>query len=108
MKVNGEKIRNTLAYNIKVFREHHNWSQAELAENSDISIPFLSEIERGNKWPSPETLAKIANALNVPIQELFWEKKSPKKERDYAVMVVNELLTTQKSAAEKIIKQYLS
>jgi transcriptional regulator with XRE-family HTH domain len=47
------------------------FSQADLAEKAGISIPFLSSIERGIKWPYPETLFHIANALNVEVYELF-------------------------------------
>ena len=38
-------------------------SQADLAYEANISIPFLSDIGRGNKWPHPDTLASIATAL---------------------------------------------
>jgi transcriptional regulator with XRE-family HTH domain len=38
-----------------------------LAEKADISIPFLSEIERGNKWPYPDTLSKLAKALKIEL-----------------------------------------
>ena len=106
--MDGEKIREILAKNIKSFREHRQWAQADLAANSNISIPFLSEIERGNKWPFPDTLAKIAKALNVQIHELFREESPSKKERDYAVMVLKEVLTAQKTAAEGVSKKYLA
>jgi transcriptional regulator with XRE-family HTH domain len=43
----------------------------ELAEKADISMNFLSEIERGNKWPSSETLQKLADSLDVEVFELF-------------------------------------
>jgi transcriptional regulator with XRE-family HTH domain len=46
-------------------------SQADLAEKADISIPFISEIERGNHWPQPDNLAKIALALDVEVYTLF-------------------------------------
>ena len=49
----------------------------ELAEKADISIPFLSNIERNNKWPHPDTLAKIAKALDVEVYMLFQEKAPP-------------------------------
>ena len=106
--MDGTEIRGILAQNIKSFREHRNWSQADLAEYSDISIPFLSEIERGNKWPYPDTLAKISGALGVKTHELFWEKSSSSEEQEFASMVVNELLIAQKEAADNISKRYLS
>ena len=106
--MDGVKIRKILAQNIKSFREHRLWSQAELAANSDISIPFLSEIERGNKWPFPDTLGRIASALNVQIHELFREDTQSKKERDFTAMVVKEILTAQKAAVDNISNHYLS
>ena len=106
--MNGAEIRGVLAKNIKSCREHRLWSQADLAAYSNISIPFLSEIERGNKWPFPDTLGKIAQALNVQVQELFQERTNlTDKERDFATTLVKEMLIAQKVAAENVIRQHL-
>jgi transcriptional regulator with XRE-family HTH domain len=67
----GKELRTLLSGNIRALRHINGWSQAELAEKAAISIPFLSQIEMGNKWPHPDSLAKIAGALNVQIYELF-------------------------------------
>ena len=37
----------------------------ELAQNADLSVSFLSEIELGKKQPSLETIDKLAHALNI-------------------------------------------
>ncbi|MDR3301697.1 MAG: helix-turn-helix domain-containing protein [Spirochaetaceae bacterium] len=71
----GGKLRTLLGQNIKLFRSARQISQAVLAEEADISIPFLSEIERGQKWPQPDNLAKIALALNVEVYDLFKPEK---------------------------------
>ena len=105
--MDGTEIRRILALNIKSFREHRNWSQADLAENSNISTPFLSEIERGNKWPYPDTLAKIAEALHVKTHELFREDIASTAERDFTAMVVKEILIAQKEVSETVCKHYL-
>ena len=73
----------------------------------DISIPFLSEIERGNKWPYPDTLAKIAKAFDVKTHELFWEETSSSEEQGFTAMVVKEILAAQKKAADTVFKRYL-
>jgi transcriptional regulator with XRE-family HTH domain len=104
----GTEIRGILAKNIKFFRENRFWSQADLAEYSEISVPFLSEIERGNKWPFPDTLGKIANALNVQVHDLFREKSARSdQELDFASIVVKEMLIAQKVAVNSVTKQYL-
>jgi transcriptional regulator with XRE-family HTH domain len=69
--MNAIEVRSTLAKNIKAFRGHKNWSQADLAEKSGLSIVYLSDIERGNKWPYLDTLVKLADAFKVEIYELL-------------------------------------
>jgi transcriptional regulator with XRE-family HTH domain len=66
-----ETVRQTLAGNIKLFRGRRNWSQADLAEKAGLSIVYLSDIERGNKWPYLDTLIKLASAFEVEVYELL-------------------------------------
>jgi transcriptional regulator with XRE-family HTH domain len=67
----GDQLRNILGTNLRKLRNRREWSQLELAEKSNISMNFLSEIERGNKWPYPETLQSLARALGIEVFELF-------------------------------------
>jgi transcriptional regulator with XRE-family HTH domain len=66
-----QELRGILSRNIKRYRTNHGLSQADLAEKLDISVNFLSNIENGNKWISPQTLVKFASALNIEPYELF-------------------------------------
>ena len=75
--MDGAEVRATLARNIKAFRGRRNWSQANLAEKSELSVVYLSDIERGNKWPYLNTLVKIAGALNVEVYELLIPDSPP-------------------------------
>ncbi|MCL2380123.1 MAG: helix-turn-helix domain-containing protein [Treponema sp.] len=70
----GKELRAVFGKNVKMFRSRRSWSQAELAEYANISINFLGDIERGNKWPHPETLTKLADALEIKVFELFLEE----------------------------------
>lgn len=47
-----------------------------LAGTIGITQPNMSNIVNGKSMPSLETLEKIANALNVPVTELFEQPKS--------------------------------
>jgi transcriptional regulator with XRE-family HTH domain len=71
--MNGADLRRILSKNLKLLRSQRSLSQIELAEKADISIPFLSNIERSNKWPYPDTLVKLAQALDVEVFMLFQE-----------------------------------
>jgi transcriptional regulator with XRE-family HTH domain len=46
-------------------------TQEDLSERAHISVSFLSMIERGERSPHLETLAKIAEALEVRMADLF-------------------------------------
>ena len=73
----GAYLRQILSKNLKFLRSQRSLSQIELAEKANISIPFLSNIERSNKWPHPDTLAKLAEALGVEVYSLFQENTQP-------------------------------
>lgn len=103
----GSDIRSILSQNIKRFREIRRFSQAELAFGAGISIPFLSDIERENKWPHPDTLAQIAAALNIEVFELFVPPADATKENHTVIsQAVTEILEAQKKAAEDIVQKY--
>jgi len=55
------------------------WSQAELASRAGLTVSFLSMIERGERSPGLDTLAKLAAALHVPLAELFAFEGDPAK-----------------------------
>ncbi|MDR0313494.1 MAG: helix-turn-helix domain-containing protein [Treponema sp.] len=100
-----EQIRTILGSNLRKYRNLREWSQMELAEKADISMNFLSEIERGNKWPHPETLQNIAAALNVDVFELFRSEPSmTKNKRDLMNSFSNDVIT----AVEQSVKKALS
>jgi transcriptional regulator with XRE-family HTH domain len=67
----GSDLRAILSRNIRLYRNRRSLSQADLAEKADISIAFLSNIERGNKWPYPDTLINISKSLDIEVFELF-------------------------------------
>jgi transcriptional regulator with XRE-family HTH domain len=67
----GDELRDALGKNLKLYRFLRKFSQADLAEKANISLTFLSDIERGNKWPYPDTLANLAEALDVSVSMLF-------------------------------------
>jgi transcriptional regulator with XRE-family HTH domain len=69
--IQEHELRVLFSSNIKKFRNRRGWSQINLAEKLDISANFLSEIETGKGWVSPLTLAKLANALDIEVSELF-------------------------------------
>ena len=56
---------------VKAFRQQAGLTQEGLALDSGIHVSFISEIERGLKKPSIESLEKLLIALNISFQEFF-------------------------------------
>ncbi|AEG15572.1 helix-turn-helix transcriptional regulator [Desulfofundulus sp. TPOSR] len=63
MIVKGEKIR--------ALREERGYTLQDLARRANLSLSYLSEIERGSKRPSLKTIEKLAAALNVSRAQLI-------------------------------------
>ena len=56
---------------VRALRRQRDLTQLELAERADISVDFLSLIERGRNAPSFKNIERLAQALEVEVGELF-------------------------------------
>jgi transcriptional regulator with XRE-family HTH domain len=63
-------IEISLGQRLHELRDKADLSLRELARKVGISSPFLSDMELGRRFPSEEILAKLAGALNVPVEDL--------------------------------------
>ena len=69
----GFEIAQALGRRVRQLRQSRpeRLTQEDLAERADISVSFLSMIERGERAPHLETLLRLALALQVSVGELF-------------------------------------
>ena len=104
--MNGQEIKKALGKNIKYLRFHREYSQAELAERADISITFLSNIERGLKFPKPDVLSKIAQSLEVEVFELFKAEIIPDDNKEMINRFSKDISQKVNQAMESVFKQY--
>jgi transcriptional regulator with XRE-family HTH domain len=72
-----------LAARIRALREMRGMTQDAFAERCHISVSFASLLERGERSPSYETLIHVADALAVPLAELFRAEGGPSPEDPY-------------------------
>ena len=61
-----------LANAIKNEREKASLTQAALAEQVGVSRKTINTVENGVFTPSATLAIKLAQALNVPVEQLFW------------------------------------
>ena len=76
----GERIRK-----LRLATREPRLTQGKLAEQAQISVSFLSMIERGERSAHVDTLAKLAEALDIPLAELFLNEQQPARGQQAAL-----------------------
>ncbi len=66
-----DDLKKQFGMRLRFLRIQQQMTQEQLAAAANISVDFLSLIERGKNSPSFANLEKLARALKVPVQELF-------------------------------------
>lgn len=68
---NLENLKSNLSLKLKLERTKRALSQEKLAALANISVLTVSGIERKLNYPSIETLAQIADALEIKLCDLL-------------------------------------
>jgi transcriptional regulator with XRE-family HTH domain len=65
------KVHKLVARNIRKLRVEQGLSQENLAVDAQIDRTYVSRLERGLENPTVAVLERLADALNVKIEEFF-------------------------------------
>jgi transcriptional regulator with XRE-family HTH domain len=63
---------------LKSIRESKNLSQGHIEKRTGLLRCYISRVENGHTVPSIETLEKLAQALEIPLYQLFYDGSDPK------------------------------
>jgi transcriptional regulator with XRE-family HTH domain len=66
-------MQESLGHRLRVMRAERGLSLREAARRAGVVKETISDIERGHTHPYDVTLAKLARAYDVPVEELFEE-----------------------------------
>ena len=84
-------LKEKLGKRIQEIRKSKKLTQEKLAELIGLDTPNLSNIERGKRFVTSETLEKIIKALNVSEKELF--DFDHIKSREELITSINNILS---------------
>jgi transcriptional regulator with XRE-family HTH domain len=62
---------------LRVLREQRNFSQGEIGKRTGLLRGYISRVENGRDVPGVWTLKKFAQALDIPMYQLFYVGKEP-------------------------------
>jgi transcriptional regulator with XRE-family HTH domain/Zn-dependent peptidase ImmA (M78 family) len=65
-----KNLRLILGLKLKKLRTDEGVSLREIANRAGLSVSYLSELEQGKKYPKPDKLFQLADALAVPYDDL--------------------------------------
>jgi transcriptional regulator with XRE-family HTH domain len=66
-------MHGSLATKLRVLRAERGLTVRQVAELSGVAKETISQVERGERHPYDRTLAKLAHAYDVPVEELLEE-----------------------------------
>jgi transcriptional regulator with XRE-family HTH domain len=101
---------------IRAQRQMANLSLRQLSALTEVSNPYLSQVERGLHEPSVRVLRSIANALNVSAETLLEQaglfsdndsEKSDAKATESAIRADRRLTEPQRRALLSVYRSYV-
>ena len=84
-----EQLKKQFGQRVRLIRKSQNLTQEKLSEMIDLDPQHFCKMENGTHFPSPKNLVKIADALNVEVQDLFAFNSSDKTLEKIIVEVKN-------------------
>jgi transcriptional regulator with XRE-family HTH domain len=79
---------------LKTCRINKGWSLKQLSEKCDLSISYLSLLEKGNRDPNLSALNKICDAMNVPISIVIFLASDVHELNGLSIDVIEKLSAT--------------
>jgi transcriptional regulator with XRE-family HTH domain len=86
-----QKAAKQIGRAVRSCRSRAGWSQAVLAEKLDLSVEYVSFLERGERLPAVGTLIRLSRAFRLPIGALFGETAIPNEEKDPLVALLESV-----------------
>jgi transcriptional regulator with XRE-family HTH domain len=66
-------LRTLVGEVLRRHRQEQKRTLAQVAREASVSVPYLSEVERGRKEPSSEVLAAVCDSLHIELSDLLGE-----------------------------------
>lgn len=91
--------------NLQKIRKSNGYTQEKLAENIEVSVRYISDIEQDRAKPSYEVLIRICNLFQITLDQIFSEylKARENKSLEYSLAGYDKLDKGDKKTIEHLI-----
>lgn len=85
-------VKKLFGKNLQKYRKLRKFTQEKLAETVGLDATSISSIETGKFFPTADNLQKIANALNIKLETLFYfeNENSEQELYDEIIGIIND------------------
>lgn len=93
---------------IQQIRKSNGYTQEKLAEKTEVSARYISDVEQDKAKPSYEVLVKICNVFNVGLDQIFSQYLDIKENKslEYPLAGYEKLNREDKSTIEHLIMYF--
>lgn len=84
----------TFASWLSYYLEYYGLTKAALADKANLQRSILSKIEQGRQIATPDTLTKIADALNLPQEYVYRQAgilRNPPSDTEYQELILYKI-----------------
>lgn len=94
--------------NLQQIRKSNGYTQEKLAENIEVSVRYISDIEQDRAKPSYEILIRICNLFHVTLDQIFskYLKVKENKKLEYSLAGYEKLSKEDKKTIEHLIMYF--
>lgn len=94
--------------NLQQIRKSNGYTQERLAEEIEVSVRYVSDIEQDRSKPSYEVLIRICNLFKVSLDQIFSEhlKIKENKSLEYSIAGYEHLSKEDKETIEHLITYF--
>lgn len=98
-----------VAHNFKRLRKERGWRQRELAERANVSINYISQVERMHSDFGANGREKWAKVFGVEVCEFFKKPLGDEKEKELSALIdsLSECSLQEIKTIHKIVDAYL-
>lgn len=89
-------------------RKELGWTLDELVEKTGLSKSFLSEVERGKRSPSADTLLKLSRALSLPMDGMMGHSHEPYRPEQMAKIDLPHALQEYAMQVDMVYRQMVT
>lgn len=102
--IERDALQEEVGRRIRALRLSRGWTMSQLAEATDMSVQYVSEIEHGKKSMTISKLYSMAQALEVSVDRLISEQGKRRGASEEVIQLLEEMTPLDRELAAHMLE----